>query len=150
MQSCRSQLHTILYLPTTIPLVVPICGLHYTCGHHLCTVWLPHNISPSSHICPITSTVSRFLLTIWLPNSRLHSTYRELEITINRDIYKHVPWYHVQYWSQCIQHSVNQFSYTQLFLTTVAYDKLRRTTVTIKLKPISILYLQKPSAVYLL
>jgi len=37
LPSCRSQLHTLLYLPTTIPLVAPIAVLYYTCGNH--PVW---------------------------------------------------------------------------------------------------------------
>lgn len=80
MQSCRSQLHTVLYIPTTIPLVTTIVVLHYTCGKHPCMVWSAYNTSPSAHICDITSTVSRCLPTIWLPNSRLRSPYRQFYI----------------------------------------------------------------------
>jgi len=30
-----------------------------------------------------------------------------VELTINQDIYKYVPWYHVQFRSQCIKQSMN-------------------------------------------
>jgi len=78
-QLCKAaghQLHTVLYLPTTILLVAPIFCLRYTCHHHPGVVWLAHNVSPSAHICHTTSTLSRLLPTILLPNSSLRSTCR--------------------------------------------------------------------------
>jgi hypothetical protein len=80
--SCMSQLHTLLYLPTTIPLVDPIFGLLSTCGDHPCMVWLPFNISPSAHICHISSTVSRFSPSFSFPNCPLLSPYRLLYIPV--------------------------------------------------------------------
>jgi len=72
LQSCMSQIHTLLYLSTTIPLVAPIFCLHYTCGYHPCMVWLPYNISPSAHICHMDQhsvSVSPHHLIAQLPTS---------------------------------------------------------------------------------
>jgi len=56
------------------------------------------------------------------------------------DIYKYVPWYHLQLLSHCIQPSMNQFSNTQWSITTVAYGELRWSSVSIKLPQTSILH----------
>jgi len=54
-------------------------------------------------------------------------------------ISRYVPWHHVQFRSQCIQQSMNQFSNTQRYVSTSGYDELRWTSVSNKLSAISIL-----------
>ena len=145
------QRKSYLPFPTTIPLVAPIFGLHYTCGQHTCTVWLTHNISPSAHICHITSTPSLFLPTIWLPNSHIRSPYRLFYIEccwINYNfiyIYIYIYIYTFVYIRtlisqfQCTKQWVNQFSNDQQSITAVCYDELRWSSLSHKLSPISIL-----------
>jgi len=48
---------------------------------------------------------------------------------------------HVQFQSQSIQQSINQFSNTQRYVATAGYDELRWTSVSNKLSPVSILQL---------
>ena len=62
-----------------------------------------------------------------------------VELTINRSIYKCVPWYHVQLLSQCIKQSINQFSFTQRSITTFGYKELRWNSVSKNLSPLCIL-----------
>jgi hypothetical protein len=163
LQSCRSQLHTLLYLPKAT-------------GHnstHCCTfpklqVTTPHTAVPSHNNsyrgsnlrstlyiwssswcgliilkflslqflakCPYLShnqrSVSFFSSPYNCPNSasiplRDCSTFRIVELTINQDIHKHVPLYHVTFRSRCIQQSMNQFSTTQQSVTTAVYVQPR-------------------------
>jgi len=58
------------------------------------------------------------------------STHSAIESTINQDIYKCVPWYQVQFRSQCIKQSINQFSNTQRSITTDGYDELLWTSIS--------------------
>jgi len=57
---------------------------------------------------------------------------------------QYVPWYHEKFLSQCINQSMNQFSNTQRSVTTVAYDELRWSSVSIKLPRTLILHLAQP------
>ena len=79
MQNCMSQRHTILYLPSAIPLVAHTFSILSTCGHQPGMAWLTsnslaYNFSPSVHICHIPSTMFRFsphYLLVHLPPSFL-------------------------------------------------------------------------------
>ena len=61
------------------------------------------------------------------------SICRTVELTMNRHIYKYVPWYDAQCRSQCIQQSMNQFSNTERSVTTVAHDELRWSSLMLHL-----------------
>jgi hypothetical protein len=72
---------------------------------------------------------------------RLFHIHSAVELTINRDIYKYVPWYHALFLSQFIQQSMDQFSKTQRSVTAVAEDELRWPSVSNKLPLTLILHL---------
>ena len=65
--------------------------------------------------------------------------YCGAELTVDRDTYKYLPLYHVQFRFQCIKLCMNQFSNTQRSIPTASYDELRWISVSNKLSSISIL-----------
>jgi hypothetical protein len=81
-------------------------------------------LSHNQHSVSVFSSLYNFPNQNFFPR-RDYSKFRTVELTINRDIYKHVPLYHVPFRSRCVRQSLNQFSTTQRSVTTAACVQLR-------------------------